>query len=276
MAHIVKYSILRAVPDIRRGECVNVGLVAFLPDRVDVRYAELSKLRALTGSDWHEYISIYSQSVQKMFEAGSQPEELASRFQLVDSTVKLSELGWFIADDEEVYENQLSNILKSLVSKPKRKQIVKQTAINSEMARKFKQMDALATKDETTSSNKIVRDITISAEEKLRVDFGWKNGKLNFAATLDLRWGGVSQGTAALKAIALDKARQDFGGEDKVNRIGVYAVEPIAEKEFRSQIALLSDYSQHTFNWAEPRSRASFIRFMSDNLHPPIFAQTDS
>src|SRR3546814_4918881 len=51
MAHIYKYTILQAVPDPRRGECVNVGVAVFLPDRVDVRFSDLAKVKAIARGD---------------------------------------------------------------------------------------------------------------------------------------------------------------------------------------------------------------------------------
>ena len=49
MAHIFNYSILTAIPDARRGERVNVGIVVFLAERLDIRFSDIAKLRALTG-----------------------------------------------------------------------------------------------------------------------------------------------------------------------------------------------------------------------------------
>jgi hypothetical protein len=37
MAHIYRYSILTAIPDARRGERVNVGMVVFREGKPDVR-----------------------------------------------------------------------------------------------------------------------------------------------------------------------------------------------------------------------------------------------
>jgi hypothetical protein len=50
MARSYKYAVLTAVPNPRRGERVNVGIIVFRPDGFDVRFKQAEyKLRALTG-----------------------------------------------------------------------------------------------------------------------------------------------------------------------------------------------------------------------------------
>jgi hypothetical protein len=49
MAHTYQYSILTAIPDARRGERVNVGIVVFREGKADVRFVQAAfKLKALT------------------------------------------------------------------------------------------------------------------------------------------------------------------------------------------------------------------------------------
>lgn len=271
MERIVKYSILRAVPDKRRGETVNVGMVAFLPDRLDVRFAELGKLRALTGQDWESYATSYLDGMNSIFDQCKGSDNLFDTLAHADTVFGPTEMGWFRATSDEDYEQQIKEVMAALVLKQKVKIAAKKTGINTELAKSFKAIKALASKEEGIDSKKIVREYTVSAEDNLVADFAWKNGKLNFAATLDLRSGGVLHGTAALKAITLDKAQTQFGGDQKVNRIGIYAVAPSMELEHRAHLSLLKDYSDTTFNWALPGDQKKFLRYMSDSMNLPFF-----
>jgi hypothetical protein len=279
MEHVVKYAVLRATPDSRRGERVNIGLIAFLSDRIDVRFSELTKLNVLTGEDWDSYASMYRETAQKAFQKGLSAEETLKSIEMLDEIVAPTNLGWFSATANEDYEASISAILNELVVKPKKAvpmlpALAPQTRINTEMAKSFRELRVLAKKDESLRTKKIVRDYTVSKKEELKVDFAWRNGKLNCAATLDLRIH-TSLGTAALKALALDKARREYGGDKKVNRIGVYAVDPGHKEEHKSQIAILADYSNKTFNWGDTAGRKLFLRYMADNMDFPFFNQTD-
>ena len=57
MDRFFKYAVLRAIPDPRRGEVVNIGLAIFHEQTVDVRMAPtLSKVLALDpGIDIYQY-----------------------------------------------------------------------------------------------------------------------------------------------------------------------------------------------------------------------------
>ena len=50
MSDNYQYSVLRVIPNKRRGECVNVGLVVFFNNKIDVRVLpSLNKVRAIDG-----------------------------------------------------------------------------------------------------------------------------------------------------------------------------------------------------------------------------------
>src|ERR1017187_5563562 len=55
-----KYAVLRIIPDSRRGECVNIGIVVFTPSKVDVRLiSSLNKVAAIDGSiDLHRIAAL--------------------------------------------------------------------------------------------------------------------------------------------------------------------------------------------------------------------------
>jgi hypothetical protein len=61
MAHTFEYAILTAVPDQWRGERVNIGVVVFLDDRLDIRFSDFSKVAAIAGGgNWGEYADPHS------------------------------------------------------------------------------------------------------------------------------------------------------------------------------------------------------------------------
>ncbi|TMK03458.1 MAG: DUF3037 domain-containing protein [Alphaproteobacteria bacterium] len=56
MAHIYKYTILTAIPDPRRGERVNVGIIVFKDDGLDVRFRQASGKSARLMSRTMKYV----------------------------------------------------------------------------------------------------------------------------------------------------------------------------------------------------------------------------
>lgn len=119
MAHIYKYAILMAIPDPRRGERVNVGIIVFLNDRIDVRFAELSKVHALAGGDWNAYAADVRRRLIDQYEANKQAEELIRTEPRFDPIFQASDLAWLSINSEKEYEARIREILTSLVLLPK-------------------------------------------------------------------------------------------------------------------------------------------------------------
>lgn len=262
MDHIFKYSVLMATPDASRGERVNVGIAVYLEDRIDVRFAELSKVRALTGSDWTEYANGYGRCLAQYFSTGAEACARIVDVQALDPVIKASDLGWFSAEGVEQYEPRVRELLSAMVFKPKAEaERPKSTRINTEIAKLLKKTEVLATREETIDSHKVVRDYFV--EDDLRADFAQQNGVLRVAATLDLRRPHVDIKEATLKAIVLDRARKVY--DEGTQRIGVYALCPSdasASDQFKSHLSLLHEYSDQVYNWEVPTERNKFMNYV--------------
>ncbi len=271
MAPTFKYTILTAIPDPRRGERVNVGIVVFRENDLDVRFRLASyKLKALTGVTWDSRIAALQSRIAETFDRSAPAEDVLRRIQMIDPIIAPVAMGIINAANLREYERSVEEILSSLVSLPKREklQVDVQSRINTEIAKVFKKDKVLAKPEESISKNKIVRGLPVAPREGLVADFALKNGKIHIASTLDLRKHNATIAEAALKSIVLDKADEVF---EKVLKIGVYAVERDMKSHFKQHIELLADYAQETFNWVDPVSRRKFLRRMYGALPAPFF-----
>src|SRR2546429_9121089 len=115
MANTYKYTILTAVPDARRGERVNVGIVVFRDDFLDVRFRQASsKLKALTGATWESRIYSVQERIEQLFERGAQAETILEKIQNIDPIISSVGLGSInVAGDD--YESVTEEIISSLV-----------------------------------------------------------------------------------------------------------------------------------------------------------------
>ncbi len=256
MAHIFKYAILMAIPDPRRGERVNVGIVVFLNDRIDVRFAELSKISALAGGNWDAYATDLRRRLIDQFGSSEKAEEIIRADPRLDPVFQASDLSWLSINSANEYEDRIKEIMTSLVIRPKPEEArSKSTRINTEISRQLRSFKVLAKRDETINTHRVVRDFYISKKEELIADFALKNGMMHIAATLDLRKSQVRLDEAALKAITLDKAREIF--DSNVKLLGVYAA-PEGAQQFKPHIELLKDYSDKVYNWLDESERKAF------------------
>jgi hypothetical protein len=266
MAHTYKYSILTAIPDPRRGERINVGIVIFLDGKLDVRFQQASfKLKALTRENWDLRIESIRQRISELHQKNEAPEDVLSKISFVEPLISSSGLGTFHSHSSADYEDTINEILQSLVLLPKAKPSDAVSRINTEITKVFKTAKALAKPGQSLRDGKIVRGLPVAPNEGLLADFALQNSKMHIASTLDLRKHTVRLDEAALKSIVLDKSREVYG--KTVRTIGVYAVEPDMKKHFSTHVELLSDYADETYNWLELSRRTKFLRSMYDSIH---------
>jgi hypothetical protein len=261
---------LTAIPDARRGERVNIGVVVFRDDNLDVRFRQASsKLKALTGATWESRIHSIQGRIKQLFEKGLPADAILEKIQTLDQIISSVGLGTINTTGANDYERTVEEIVSALVLPPKQKRIEGHSRINTEIARVFRDAKVLAEPHASITERKIVRDLPIAPSEGLTADFALQNGTIHIASTLDLRKQNASLAEAALKSIVLDKSGEVWKGN--VRKIGVYAVLPDMRQQFAQHLELLSDYADETYNWVDPSEHRKFIRIMYDALPPSFF-----
>jgi hypothetical protein len=266
MVRTFNYAVLQAVPDAMRGERVNIGLVVLREDGLDVQVNETRKLQALTGISWDSFIETFSAVLREADDPSLKGDERMSRLSIVQDQLRMSRQGWFEAQDEQAYVAATRELMKSLVLRPAPRRLKEDSAIVSEISAELRSAQVLATKEETLTSGKVVRNYHI--EPGLEADFAQLNSSLHVASVLDLRASRPQLAQAALKAVVLDRAGAVNIGQ-AVHKIGVYAVAPARRGEVRENIALLQQYADDVVNWEDRQDREGLKRIFFDayNAH---------
>lgn len=260
MDRIFDYAVLQAVPDVRRGEKVNVGIAVMKKDGIDVRVFETRKIQALTGQSWDSHIDAFSNLLKKLDDPSLPSSERLRRFKTVEGQLVFSNTGWFQSGSDDAYEITLSDIARSVILRPKVKRQKDDTSIVAEISSELRSAQILATKNDVIGSGKVVRNYHIDAG--LEADFAQLNSKLHVASVLDLRSAHPQLAQAALKAITLDRAAAVHQGP--VHKIGVYAVASARRSEVKENIALLGRYADDVVNWEDQSDRRGLKRMFFD------------
>jgi len=264
MERVYKYSVLMCVPNRRRGERVNVGIVVFRENDIDFHVPEVSKIKFITGKNWGIYSSRVLENLKDRFLRDK--ENIFGEIEgdpQIDPAFDLSRFGMFVSSDEREYSTMVKEILDNLVITPKpvvRRRSAKR--INTEIAAALKQRGMLAVQDEAVESHKVFRDQDI--EDGLSADFVQKNGVWRCAATLDLRSPPNHVKEASLKAITLDRAKAKFG--DDTICVGVYAANDLGDPNVKRQLHLMDSYSTSMFNWQDPKQKNQLVDFYGQAL----------
>lgn len=257
MAHSFKFSILQAIPDRRRGERVNVGVMVFLKDRIDFRMPELRKLRALTGHGWDEVAQAYGTLIEREYIDQKEPSKLIKNISALSETFAPSEVGVMVIDSESEYESRVDSILSSLIAKPSLSKRQRKAHINSEIAKTLEKQQVLARRNQTINDHVVVRSFVVDQTKDLVADFAYKNGLLKIVATLDMRTAGPSHGKACERGATLHFARELFGSATLP--LAVYAVSPLELKSRSAEVDILKGFSSgNAFNWLDASEQRKF------------------
>jgi hypothetical protein len=256
------YALLQAIPDQRRGERVNVGVVVLKPDGLDIQVHETRKIRALTGASWDSYIAAFEGVLRSADDPDLDRGARLKRLELVQNQFVMSRAGWFEAADAKAYDVALKGIVRNLIARPKSKRTKEEQTVVAEISAVLKTADVLATKEEPLESGKVVRGFEV--EGGLEADFVQLNSQFHVASVLDLRADNPRLSQAALKAIVLDRARANWESKGKVHRIGVIAATKARLSELRENVRLMEEYSDEVLNWTDRDHQARLKRIFFD------------
>lgn len=256
MAPSYKFSIIQARPSAIRGERVNVGLVVFGPNGLDVRLPEIRKLMHLTGHKWDDIASAYHAVLSK----SSLPDldSLREKNAIRSDVFSLSSAGEIRASKYDEYEASVAKILNIYVDKPALTRKEKQQKINSEITAMLRKVGALADKGQTINDGKVIQKFVVSEDKEIVADFAYKANVLKVVSTLELRGLKASAHSKACeKGATLYFAREKFGSTLKP--FGVYAVDTAEIQAYRGEIEILTSFADgNAFNWMDAQDRQRF------------------
>lgn len=269
MALTYKYAILQVMPDLRRDERVNIGIVVFRESGLDIRVTETRKIRALTVGSWDSEIDVFTQALARIDSPQEGGDARLRAAGVIQNQFSLQKTGWFRADSSDAYERAVRDILQTTVAKPKPRRHRDGSSIAGEISADLRHAEILASKDDLLESGKVFRNYPITHD--LEADFAQLNSAFHVATVLDLRASRPHLAQAALKAVILDQAVAPIEGKT-VHKIGVYAASPARRDELKDHLALLDDYADDVVNWDDPNDREGLKRIFYNafNEHRPI------
>lgn len=261
MEHTFDFSLIIVEPDARRGERVNVGLVVFKPEGLDVRIVESRKVSFIDSMNWDSFLRSFEANLADAFGRTRSVSEVRDVAAALGRKARLSEPGWFSARNSDEYEDNVKRIIERLISRPKKPRRISDTSVATQIAASFKSAEILANPGDSLSSGRVIRNFSVDESAGLIADFALKNGSLHVATTVNLTTTNPHIGTSASKAITMDKAKRTL---DSAKAYCVYAVAPSRSTEVREHISLLRDYADDVFNWLEPDDQKRFKHLFFD------------
>ncbi len=266
MERSYRYAVVRAVPDARKGEVVNIGIVVFHTETVDVHIApSLNKLIVLDGAIDLDEIRNLPETLSQWtarFDSVDEKIDAIKRFGIVT----LSQTGIFRETPALSYADQVHDLMRTLVLPKGRDQGDGKSVnrISTRLREIFKESEILGKEEGDIRRHLVVPNYPIDRGENLYAEFALRNGAYWFTETVDFRAPSkrVIDNTreASLAAIKLIKAKAKFRKD--VNSIIVYAT--TSDAAAAGPLTLLGEYADEIVNIDDKRGLARYAQKMLD------------
>lgn len=263
MNNLAKYSVLQARPSRDRYELVTVGLVVRMAEKWDVRILpDPSKVFALNPAFPPSGLVNIQRTISSLLKGAESFDAARSRLARHGNDPGIqSFVGQFLANDEEQYENRISELMKLLVLPPvpDRGAVPKKLGVSrlrTRLRNHFRSQGLLGTDLNDIGNHKIVERFPINVEQGLYAEFALKNGAMNVTETVDFDVKQIPRKIleAQAKSLILSAAKKEFGAGTKRYVI----VSGSNLKQAMPSINLLHDQAEDVF---EVSSEADMIRY---------------
>lgn len=269
MAASYNFAIVRLSPVDSRDERINIGVVVFNAETLDVRMPKrLDKVRAISAALDIDILTELVRGLEKQDErnVGGSNVSVEIRHQMLRNSgpLSLSELGSFEAVNATAYEERLDTILKAMVDaepapiKPREKR----SKLLTQVKRVFRQQRVLAKKDDDLTSHRILPSFTL--DEGLVADLVLKNGALHVVETVDASGDSDTVKRAisdiAVAALVFERARMKY---PKTNAKLVYEASSQLERVTRPSLDVAEKQGTQLVNWASADQRGKFVQELS-------------
>lgn len=242
-----KYSLIRVTPNLEKGETINVGLIVYHGNDIDVRMLNsVSKLKAIDKGLTIDYLEDLTNS---LFDISHKINDIELLPCLFKGSLSLSSFGMFTLQANEQYEYKINELMNRLINPHRQTHKRLKRRVFFDIKATFVQHGIFSKYSEDLYQHKIVANYPISDEEGLVADFLLKNGKYHLTETLDFRSENIKKqmGESAVSALTIAKACEIY--KSNIDSFVIYAAETTSqEKAARQQLNLLEKHSDNLIN----------------------------
>lgn len=273
--HNYRFTVLRAVPSLMRGERVNVGIAVFHPDGDVAVHVGITRNRSrsfdprLGAIDWQVWQEQVHETLQEL------PLDSRKYWLMhgLSPIVADEEMGSFRVDGEMSYSDAVGDLLRRLVSVSVREhqprlQVAQAPRLKSQLKTWFKAQRIMGSSLDDLYNRRIVEAFPISDETDTVAEFAFMNGSVHVMETLDLR--DISHLTqqqknkAAFKSVVLHEARAlpNVG-----RRIAVVAATDY--QTVRPVVRMVEHAADDMFHMESAEDVHRLVGYIGEALHQP-------
>lgn len=259
------YAIIKYMPNPKRGEIINIGLIIFKPTTIDVRVLAVAhKAALLDGMTTDDNIFKIKDSFEELAKLANSPK---NNYELITSCSKsifLSDKAYFSINTLNEYEEKIQSLLNILVKPiPKKTKTTKTPRLQAQIKETFQRMSLLGESAIDIENHKVIANFLLEESTGLTADFVLKNTIYHVSQVIDYS---VSDQKTKYKETCLKT--MGFIESKKIlkNTKGylVFFATNSEEKGLISQLNLAQQYSDDMFNMMSHEDAIRYYQTMSN------------
>lgn len=260
------YSLLKYLPDPKRGEVINIGLIVFRNSGVDVRLLKnTTKVRVFDGVTSINELSRLKASIEDLCGKDVSAQVQHQRLKMLGTGIFTSGLSAFSIENISNYEKTVSGLFHQLVSpysprEPRRPN----SRLFTKLKNEFKALDILAKELSDIEQHKVVPSYLIDANTGLEADFMLKNGKFHMTEVVDFNVEDVQRKfrETSLKTMTFITGKRVI--ESNMGCYFLYSASTSKEQEIISHLNLAEANCDKMFNIESSSEKADYYQMLSD------------
>jgi hypothetical protein len=264
--HWFDYSTIRYLPDPKRGEMINIGVVVYRNSGVDVRLlTNTSKIRMFDGDTTSNELFKLKHSISNLCSNSDEPDIQFNLLKNLGSGVFVTEKSSFSIENLSAYEMRVQGLFNSMVRPfSSREPRPNQSRFFTTIKNEFKKFEILANDTTDIDNHKIVPHFLIDKDSGLQADFMLKNGKYHMSELIDFN---VNDMQAKFKETSLKTMTFITGKRVLQESMGcyfVYSASASKDKEIVSHLSLAEPNCDRLFNLYSKSEKASYYQLLAD------------
>jgi hypothetical protein len=245
------FSIIKYMPNVKRGEIINLGLVIYGPNGLDFKFLDsYSKARMLDGVTNELSLTNLNSHLRELLIE----EDLNSGIELINTLQKsiyLTKPSSFQLSPFETYNQKVQKLYNDLIkpytlieTRPRKTHC----RLMSDIKRKLSRQSLLSNNIDDLHKHKIIPSFVLNETSGLTADFMLKNGVYHMSSVVDFNVNDIASKfkETGLKVLSFHEGEKRVS--DSIKKYFVYSAEPKKENDIAAHLGLVDGNCDLMFN----------------------------
>ncbi|WP_104027037.1 DUF3037 domain-containing protein [Vibrio jasicida] len=260
------FSIIKYMPNLKRGEVVNIGLLVQGPDGLEVKLLDsYSKVRMLDGVSNENTLTELTKSLNDLI--SNEQEKAIDIINNCNRSIQITKPSTFQLRNHETYTQKVQQLYIDLVKpyslqEPRARKT--SCRLMSDIKRKLNRQSLLSNNIEDLHNHKIIPSYIINERSGITADFILKNGTYHMSSVVDFN---VTDTSAKFKETGL-KVLSFHEGEKQIShdikKYFVYSADAKKEVEVSGHLGLVEGNCDEMFNMNSTFDSSRYYDLMVD------------